>query len=291
MNIPTILFSHQGIQFEDGINVSGTNALKDRIYAFEGYSGTVHHLSGPNIHPLTQIFHHIGFVHCDLKPSNFCVGSGSGANVIYMIDFGLSKRFQDQYTREHVHQQRDKTKKLTGTPRYASINNHLGFELSRRDDIESLSYILAYFGLGRLPWQGIKAGSRETKCNLITRKKQETDMCALCAAFPLASEMNKHAQTLAFAAVPDFMYLRTILKQSFVSSNIFNDSMFDWLNGSIRLLHSQKVVEEHCVLNDKNLVASPTNCLAPVFWCARKFNGNPGLREKEKPVITLTCAR
>ncbi len=70
-----------------------------------------------------------------------------------MIDFGLSKKYKESKT-GLLTPYRD-GKYLTGTARYASINNHLGVELSRRDDIEALGYMMVYFMKGHLPWQGM----------------------------------------------------------------------------------------------------------------------------------------
>lgn len=71
-------------------------------------------------------------------------------NTIFLIDYGLSKRYRNPRTRQHVNLIHHKN--LTGTARYASINAHLGLEQSRRDDLEAIGYVLIYLLLGGLPW-------------------------------------------------------------------------------------------------------------------------------------------
>jgi len=77
-----------------------------------------------------------------MKPDNFLIGSGKKNNMVYIIDFGLAKRYRDPKSGDHIPYRDNKS--LTGTARYASVNTHLGIEQSRRDDLESIGYILLY---------------------------------------------------------------------------------------------------------------------------------------------------
>eukprot|EP00951_Prasinocladus_malaysianus_P034934 scaffold356558_cov42-Prasinocladus_malaysianus.AAC.1 len=119
-----------------------------------------------------EYVHSKSFIHRDIKPDNFLMGLGKRANQVHTIDFGLAKKYRDPKT--HIHIPYRENKNLTGTARYASINTHLGIEQSRRDDVESLGYVLMYFLRGSLPWQGLKAATKKHKYEKISEKKMST---------------------------------------------------------------------------------------------------------------------
>lgn len=102
-------------------------------------------------------------------------------NKIYMIDFGLAKKYLDK-NNQHI-SYRD-NKDLTGTARYASINTHLGIEQGRRDDLESWIYVLIYFMKGVLPWQSMKGQAKKEKYDKIMEKKLTISITYLTEGLP-----------------------------------------------------------------------------------------------------------
>ena len=104
---------------------------------------------GTQILYLLKMIHDKGIVHRDIKPDNFLLGLNSKSKQIYLIDFGFCKTFLN----DNKHIEIKKTKNLIGSNNFASVNAHEFNELSRRDDLESLGYMLVYFCLGELMWK------------------------------------------------------------------------------------------------------------------------------------------
>lgn len=124
---------------------------------------------------------------------------------IYIIDFGLAKCYKDG-SGEHIPFREGKN--LTGTARYASIATHIGYEQSRRDDLEGIGHVLLYFLLGSLPWQGLPGRSKNEKYNNIKKKKKETSLDDLCKGQPSEfKEYMTYSRGLGFTDTPNYKYL------------------------------------------------------------------------------------
>jgi len=169
-------------------------------------------------------------IHRDIKPANFVMGSDT-SETVFSIDFGLSKRFRNPHTLQHIPHRVGKS--LTGTPRYASINNHLGIEQARRDDLEAIGYVLVYFLKGRLPWQGLKARNASRKYKMIMEKKQSTSISTLCAGCPTQfAEYLQYCRSLKFEASPNVKYLRQLFRDLYQQQGFplatYGDADWDW---------------------------------------------------------------
>jgi len=161
---------------------------------------------GYEIVSLLEKVHDAGFIHRDIKPSNFLVGYEK-KNKVYMLDFGLSKQFMEK--NKHMGFMAEKS--LVGTARYMSINVHMGIEPSRRDDLESFGYMLLYFMIGKLPWQGLKKKENITQVELIGEVKMCTNMKELCKNIPQCFyNYIMYCRRLKFQEKPNYEYLKNL---------------------------------------------------------------------------------
>lgn len=152
--------------------------------------------------------HSRGFIHRDIKPQNFLVKN----NIIYMVDFGLAMKYCDFKTKKHI--QYSENKKMRGTARYASRSSHLGVQQSRRDDLESLGYMLLYFCHASLPWQNLGDDKK------IMRKKIMTSFKVLTKDLDNEFYMYfLYCDSLRFDQTPDYNYLRSLFKNIYTRNH------------------------------------------------------------------------
>lgn len=181
---------------------------------------TVFHITEQLI-KLMKSLHETGYIHRDIKPNNFLFDAKT--QQIYMMDFGLSK----QYLISGKHMDFKNGRSLIGTARYASINMHMGFEPSRRDDLESVGYMLVYFLKGSLPWQGIKKQKDVSHIKLIGDKKMCTSLESLCTTLPQCFKRYiSYCRKLKFTETPDYDFILRLFSQDCRSLKI--KPRFNW---------------------------------------------------------------
>jgi serine/threonine protein kinase len=174
-----------------------------------------------------EFIHDKNFIHRDIKPDNFVMGVGASAAQVFIIDYGLAKKYRDQHTHTHIPYVEGKS--LTGTARYASVGALRGSEQSRRDDLEALGYVWLYLLRGSLPWMGLNGRNQQQKYDRICDVKSRTPFEALCRGFPSEFVLYFHAvRDLHFTQCPNYSELRHLFRSLFTKSGFVYDYQYDW---------------------------------------------------------------
>ena len=192
-----------------------------------------------------ETMHEKGILHRDLKPNNLTWGNYNSSynisnknldnnskldiNTIYLIDFGLSCSYYEHELSTRHYKLKDNLN-FVGTLRYASLNSHKGIRQGRRDDLESMLYILIYFLKGKLPWQDIKAKQKEERHKIIFQIKSNISIDSLCKDIPEEfANLLKYVKSLQFEEKPSyckfyayFHNLISKLNNENIQENIFN---------------------------------------------------------------------
>ena len=187
-----------------------------------------------------EYIHNKFYIHRDIKPENFMSGRKEYKDVLYLIDFGLSKRYRDIKTGKHV--KFINNRRLNGTARYASIHALEGYETSRRDDLEGLCYVLVYFLNGHLPWERIKNKNKQERYKLILNMKKKISEENLVGDRNNAEfiEFVKYCRKLKFEEKPDYDYLRGLMINCINKNNKSVDNFYNINISKNPLFHSQE---------------------------------------------------
>ncbi|OHT16373.1 Casein kinase I hhp1 [Tritrichomonas foetus] len=215
---------------------------------------------------LVQICHENGIIHRDIKPSNFLIGREENKSQLFIIDFGLAKSYVDKKTKIHIPYVEGKI--LTGAAKYVSINTHMGIEPSRRDDLESLGYVIVYLLKGSLPWshlngsnnsESISFRDEENDCihndddnntyhiiqnntnsrsaiinEKILELKLSTSYDCLCDGLPVEfADYFRMIRNLGFSDEPPYAQIRGTFQKLFRRLKFVYDYKYDWVeNGN-----------------------------------------------------------
>ncbi|XWS20123.1 hypothetical protein CRYUN_Cryun31cG0073500 [Craigia yunnanensis] len=208
-----------------------------------------------------EFVHSKSFLHRDIKPDNFLMGLGRRANQVYIIDFGLAKKYRDTSTHQHIPYRENKN--LTGTARYASMNTHLGIEQSSRNKLVITQCLCS------LPWQGLKAGTKKQKYEKISEKKVSTSIEAFCRGYPTEFASYFHyCRSLRFDDKPDYSYLKRLFRDLFIREGFQFDYVFDWT--ILKYQQSQIANPPTCALGPG---AGPSSGIPPAGAIADRQSG------------------
>ena len=179
-----------------------------------------------------KFIHSKYILHLDIKPSNFLVGNPD-TSIIYIIDFGFAKKYRSSRTGKHINF--SKSRYFSGNLKYSSVNTMKGIEPSRRDDLESLGYMLIYLYKGELPWDIVTEKNRIGFVKKLYDLKKKASVETICKDLPIGMKLfMEYVKALKFEEQPNYDYLTKLLENILQKINKVNDLNFSWINGALR---------------------------------------------------------
>ena len=261
-------------------------SLEDLINKYNTFTIKTTAMLGYQMVYILQYIHDRHIIHRDIKPDNFVMGLKRYNDRLYILDFGLAKKYRS--SRTLVQYPYIKKKKLTGTARYASIHALEAYEQSRRDDLESIGYVLMYFLRGSLPWQGLKVKSKEDRYKKILEKKKETSSEELCKDFPHEFyQYVEYSKNLEYEDNPDYDMLKQLFIDVIKHINAKMDYIYDWTTKEDLLQRKETKIESksesdtNVGKNNKNVEVESNNNVQ-----IDRFNSNKDLIREFKREAT-----
>lgn len=188
-----------------------------------------------------RYYHDRNIIHRDIKPDNFLVEYKKPHQNIYLIDFGLAKKYRRGPKKTHIPYIEDKPH--IGTVRYMSLNAHEKKEQSRRDDMYSIGYVLLYLLQGRLPWQGVSEKSKSMRYKKIYQIKKSLSNAELvkgitcnscigteCPAKKCFKKYFDYLDTVEFQGEINYNFLISEFLTCMQDHNYSYDYQWDWAN-------------------------------------------------------------
>ena len=229
-------------------------------------------------------------IHRDIKPDNISVDYETN-KIINIIDFGLAKKYRSSRTGKHI--KFSKSKKVAGTVRFASTNSLSGKEQSRRDDLESIGYVLIYFAKkGLLPWQGLKEENKIERYKQISNIKKVIKPESLCSGLPEEfCDYIKYVKGLQFEENPNYDYLKGLFMNIMNKMNYKIDLNFSWLNNKkIKKKNNNFIKENNYKIKNssKRRLSPKTRIYRNILNCREKENNinkkniNDNIEEKQE---------